>query len=122
MTPETHAALGRVIEFLDAFEDPAHPQGAISTLRTEGLRLTAEDLRILLDVVDPTPTIEWGYRHRRATGEFDDVAYAEKQSRHIAAANPETVTLIHRYAVRRPDDVSEWIEGEPAAPQGGEQQ
>lgn len=114
MTPETHAALGRVIAFLDAFEDEAHPQGAISTLRTEGLRLTAPDLRTLLDVIDPTPTTEWGVHFR-----FDQVdnivPYAsEKHARDFAGSGGHT--LVHRFAVRRPDDVSDWIEGEPAAP------
>lgn len=38
----------RVTAFLDALEDSAHPHGAISTLRSEGLRLTVADLRAVL--------------------------------------------------------------------------
>jgi len=48
LTPDVQAAAERVRAFLAAFEDSAHPQGAISTLRSEGLRLTAADLRELL--------------------------------------------------------------------------
>jgi hypothetical protein len=50
MTHDTPA--GRVGAFLDAFEDPGHPQGAISTQRSrhrdEALRLTVADLRAVL--------------------------------------------------------------------------
>lgn len=46
--PADPDAADRVTAFLDAFADPAHPQGAISTLRSEGLRLTVTDLREVL--------------------------------------------------------------------------
>jgi hypothetical protein len=39
----------RIRAFLEAFADPEHPQGAISTLRSEGLRLTVDDLAQLLE-------------------------------------------------------------------------
>lgn len=53
MTPDVQAAAERVRAFLDAWEDPAQGRGAISTLRSEGLRLTALDLRMLLAALDP---------------------------------------------------------------------
>lgn len=124
MTPDVHAALGRVIAFLDAFEDDAtHPEGAINTLRTEGLRLTAVDLRTLLNVIDPTPTTEWGV-HFKFPGAAAKVAYKTEEAARAALPTSGAHALIHRFAVRRPDDVSEWIEGEPAqaATTGGDEQ
>lgn len=115
MTPDVHAALGRVIAFLDAFEDEAYPQGAISTLRSEGLRLEAKDLRTLLDVVDPTPTIEWGVRFRFDQVGETDVPYKTEEGARAAVPSSAAHSLLHRFVVRRPDDVSAWIEGEPAA-------
>lgn len=53
MTPDVQAAAERVAAFLDAWEDPAQGRGAISTLRSEGLRLTALDLRRVLAAIDP---------------------------------------------------------------------
>jgi hypothetical protein len=54
MTDQTPAE--RVRAFVDAWHDPAHPQGSISTQRVasrdEALRLTADDLRALLDERD----------------------------------------------------------------------
>jgi uncharacterized protein YhaN len=48
MQPVDQAA-ERVAAFLEAFADDDHTQGAISTLRSEGLRLTVADLRTALD-------------------------------------------------------------------------
>lgn len=66
MTPETQAAAERVARFLDAWEDPDQGRGAISTLRTEGLRLTPLDLRLVLAALDPAEQpdhTEYGVQH-----------------------------------------------------------
>lgn len=124
MTPETHAALGRVTAFLDAWEDHSAQLGAISTLRSEGLRLTAADLRVLLAAAEPPPVIEWGVRYAQPTGPGDvpfpsrDAALAALRAVELHTPGfAECARLIHR---TRPRDIEApwwargpWTEDEP---------
>lgn len=127
MTPETHAALGRVIAFRDAWAEETDTgdggEQTIQTARGHGAypRLTLKDLCILLDAIDPTPTLEWGIRFRFPQVGPTDIAYKSEGQARAALPSSGASAIIHRYAVRRPDDVSEWIEGEPAAQEGDDQ-
>lgn len=123
MTPETHAALGRVIAFLDAQDSNVIGSMPVATTREANgttLELDRADLRTLLDVVDPTPAIEWGV-HFKFPQAAAKVPYKSEAQARAALGDAGAHVLIHRYAVRRPDDVSEWIEGEPTTEEGAGQ-
>lgn len=98
MTPDVQVAAERVAAFLDAWEDPAEGRGAISTLRSEGLRLTPLDLRLVLAALDPAdvpinPTT-WTAPDGTVLDLTRQVFDSEGDAWMLAAIPPLTMTMV----------------------------
>jgi len=112
LTPDVQAAAERVRAFLAAFEDPAHPRGAISTLRSEGLRLTAADLRTVLAALDPAETrTEWATRQRWPSDGTEQIT--DPVEEWLARRRVTQYPAMHPALMHRRVSYGPWIEGEP---------
>jgi len=122
LTSDVQAAANRARAFLAAWDEhhTTRDQVLVQVKPGSADMLTSDDLRTLLDAIDPQPTIEWGV-HFRFGGiggpNFIKPAKTEHSARaqlaHDAARYGHH-TIVHRHVIRRPDDIGDWIEGEPA--------
>lgn len=117
MTQTAPDAAARVATFLDAFEDPAHPQGAISTLRTEGLRLTVADLRaVLAEVQRLTDELDCaGWSSDRGWSREIDLTAERDEARKITRTLTLHIGIVATRALLRAkleiDPLPEWFYG-----------